>query len=127
MIIPKYIVYSAMLFMHIFADFNLQGLMGSMKQKKWWEENAPSPLYQYDYIIALYLHSFQWAFCIMLPIVIYNYHNEDKYLIITIMLFVNSIAHYIIDHIKANLLKINLIQDQCFHIIQLIITYALCM
>ena len=41
-----------------------------MKQKKWWQENAPQKLYKYDYIVALIMHSMSWSFMIMLPIAI---------------------------------------------------------
>lgn len=57
-----------MLFCHIVDDYYLQGILASMKQKKWWQENAPDKLYEYDYLIALLMHGFSWAFMIMLPI-----------------------------------------------------------
>lgn len=59
-----------MIFFHIVDDYYLQGWLASAKQKKWWEENAPQPLYKYDYIWALLMHSFSWAFMIMLPIAV---------------------------------------------------------
>ncbi len=43
----------SMIFLHIVDDYYLQGILASMKQKSWWEENAPQRLYKYDYIVAL--------------------------------------------------------------------------
>ena len=59
-----------MIFMHIVDDYYLQGWLASAKQKKYWEENAPEKLYRSDYIWALIMHSFSWAFMIMLPIAV---------------------------------------------------------
>ena len=42
-----------MLYCHILDDFCLQGILASLKQKSWWEENYPNKLYKYDYIISL--------------------------------------------------------------------------
>ena len=45
----KVLVLFAMLFCHIVDDYYLQGILASMKQKSWWEANAPVPLYKNDY------------------------------------------------------------------------------
>ena len=95
-----------------------------MKQKSWWEKNAPKRLYQHDYIMALAIHSFSWAFMIMLPIAIYqDYRISIGYVL---LLVVNAVIHGIVDHLKANLLKINLITDQLIHLAQIVITFCLC-
>ena len=39
-----------MIFCHIVDDYYLQGKLASMKQKSWWEKNAPDRLYKYDYL-----------------------------------------------------------------------------
>ena len=41
-----------MLFAHIVDDYYLQGWLASVKQKKWWEKNAPDKLYKFDYFIT---------------------------------------------------------------------------
>ena len=116
-----------MIFMHIVDDYYLQGWLASAKQKKWWEENAPQKLYRHDYIVALIMHSFSWAFMIMLPIAI------DRQFTVTwiyaVALIVNATVHGIVDNLKANKLKINLILDQYIHIVQILITFEvyLCM
>ena len=112
-----------MVFMHIVDDYYLQGWLASAKQKKWWQENAPQKLYRHDYIMALVMHSFSWAFMIMLPIAI------DRQFAVTwiyaVALIVNATVHGITDNLKANKLKINLIQDQSLHIVQILITFIL--
>lgn len=110
----------AMIFCHIIDDFNLQGIMCQLKQKSWWKENAPDAKYKYDYIMTLALHSFSWAFMVMLPIAIYQHFDIGIDFII--FLIANIIIHAIIDHIKANLLKINLTTDQLLHLMQIVIT-----
>jgi hypothetical protein len=110
-----------MIFMHIVDDYYLQGWLASAKQKKWWNENAPQKLYRHDYIMALIMHSLSWAFMIMLPIAI------DRQFAVTwiyaVALIVNATIHGIVDNLKANKLKINLIQDQSIHIMQIVITF----
>jgi hypothetical protein len=110
-----------MIFMHIVDAYYLQGWLASAKQKKWWQENAPQKLYRHDYIMALIMHSLSWAFMIMLPIAI-----DRKFAVTWIYavgLIVNATVHGIVDNLKANKLKINLIQDQSIHIMQIIITF----
>ena len=111
-----------MIMMHIVDDYYLQGILAKMKQKSWWEENAPNKLYKKDYLMALFMHAFSWAFMIMLPIAINLKFEVDAFF--TIMLGINFMIHAIVDNFKANEFKINLIQDQIIHIIQILITFA---
>lgn len=112
-----------MVFCHIFDDYYLQGWLASAKQKKWWKENAPNPLYNHDYLMALLMHSMSWAFSVMFPLaVLYNFDYGIIYLSLFI---VNTIIHGIIDNYKANKLKINLIVDQVLHLFQIICTFGI--
>lgn len=120
----KMFVVALMVFCHIVDDYRLQGILASMKQKSWWKENAPEGLYDKDYIAALAMHSFSWAFMIMLPIAAYMKFNPPVDFFI--MLLVNALFHGIMDNAKANLRTVNLIQDQIFHIFQIVIT-AFCL
>ena len=109
-----------MIFCHIVDDYYLQGWLASAKQKKWWEENAPSKLYKYDYIWALIMHSFSWAFMIMLPIAyVYNFKIDASFIVCFIA---NMIAHARTDHEKANKFTINLWVDQVVHMSQILLT-----
>ena len=112
-----------MIFMHIVDDYYLQGWLASAKQKKWWEKNAPQELYKHDYIMALIMHSFSWTFMIMLPIAFVTKFTFSKFYMLAFIN--NAIVHATVDNLKANKLKINLIQDQSIHIAQIFITYII--
>lgn len=115
----KLFILCTMIFMHILDDYKLQGMLSNLKQETWWKENYPNKLYKYDYIIALITHSFSWSFMILLPVTLYL--GIQKFNIIVVL--INLIIHAIVDDLKANKLKINLIQDQLIHIIQIIVTW----
>ena len=109
-----------MIFFHIVDDYYLQGWLASAKQKDWWKKNAPHPMYKYDYTWALLMHSFSWAFMIMLPIAYWNSFNVG---ILFICIFVMNVAiHAITDNLKANDRIINLWIDQIIHMFQIIST-----
>ena len=119
-----------MIFCHIVDDYYLQGWLASAKQKKWWEENAPNELYKNDYKVALLVHSFSWAFSINLPVLVYALFFQILPTIILpcfILLVVNMIIHCIVDNLKANKLKINLLTDQIIHLIQVLISWFIYM
>lgn len=119
------IILLAMIFCHIVDDYYLQGWLASAKQKSWWEKNAPEKLYQNDYIMALFMHSFSWSFMIMIPIIVYLFVSGivlQEWLVIAY--FSNMAIHCIVDDLKANKRKINLIQDQCTHLVQILVTWA---
>ena len=118
----------AMIFCHIADDYYLQGWLASAKQKTWWKKNAPEKLYQNDYIMALFMHSFSWSFMIMIPIIIYLLVRKisfQEWLIIPD--FVNMSIHCIVDNLKANKRQINLIQDQSIHLVQIFVTWMVVM
>ena len=109
-----------MIFCHIVDDYNLQGWLASAKQKKYWQENAPEKMYEYDYIWALIMHSFSWAFMVMLPIAFTKgFEVGISYLI---AFLINLIIHAFIDDLKANKRKINLWTDQVIHLCQITFT-----
>ena len=116
-----------MIFCHIVDDYYLQGILASMKQKEWWQTNAPNPLYKYDYIVALFMHSFSWACSIMIAPVIYAITvRSEKYIYAVLAIFiVNVITHMFVDNLKANKKAINLITDQWLHLIQIFWTWHL--
>ena len=114
----------SIIFCHILDDFCFQGWLASAKQKEWWEKNAPEPLYRFDYICALIMHSASWSFVITVPLKVYStaMHFGNGW-ILAIMFLVNATIHAIIDDLKANKKKINLVIDQSLHIIQILITF----
>lgn len=124
----KILLLLTMIFMHIVDDYYLQGWLASAKQKSWWKQNAPDDLYKHDYIMALFMHSFSWTFMIMIVPSLYALsHATDLIntvsLQIILVFICNLFLHMKTDHKKANLKKINLIQDQLIHLNQLFWTW----
>lgn len=109
-----------MIFCHIVADYNLQGWLASAKQKSFWEENAPDPMYKYDYICALMTHSFAWTFMMMLPV--FYIHGFSIDAVMAGVFTGNIICHFEVDNAKANDKIINLWQDQLIHLVQILAT-----
>ena len=114
-----------MFFAHIVDDYYLQGWLASAKQKKWWEKNAPDKLYKFDYIMALFCHVLSWSIMIFLPILVYSLINNVNLNWFYLAIPINLIIHAIVDDLKANKFKINLIVDQSIHFIQIIITWVI--
>lgn len=123
----KILLLLAMIFLHIVDDYYLQGWLASAKQKSYWEQNAPDELYKHDYIMALFMHSFSWAFMIMVVPSVYTLINttntNNASLVIALFFLINLCIHMVVDNLKANLKKINLVQDQLCHLVQILITW----
>lgn len=112
----KVLILFAMIFAHIVDDYYLQGILANMKQRKWWQENVPDKLYEHDYVAALIAHSFSWSFMTALPTLLIS----TNYLWICLCIATNAFFHAVIDDLKANKHRINLIQDQLVHLVQII-------
>lgn len=85
-------------------------------------------LYKNDYKMALVEHAFSWTFMIHLPIMAFIMQSgisTGKEILFVITFTVNWIIHTFVDDLKANKLKINLVQDQTIHFIQIILTWVL--
>lgn len=94
-----------------------------MKQKGWWKEKAPDKLYKHDYIVALIIHALSWAIMISLPILFVSAWNPHW--AIYLMLGINLVIHAIVDDLKANKKKINLVVDQNIHLVQIFVTWCI--
>lgn len=114
-----------MIFAHITDEYYLQGWLASAKTKNWWEKNAPNKLYSKDYIMALFCHSLSWSIMVFLPILIYSLYNQIDLNWFYLVLPINLIIHAVIDDLKANKFKVNLIIDQCIHFMQIFITWLI--
>ena len=123
----KILLLLAMIFLHIVDDYYLQGWLASAKQKSWWKQNASDELYKYDYIMALFMHSFSWAFMIMIVPSVYalitTANVTTASLAIALVFLTNMSIHMTVDNAKANLKKINLVQDQLLHLVQITATW----
>ncbi len=110
-----------MLFMHIVDDYYLQGVLSKLKRKDNWKLSEKQC--RFDYIPALLCHAFSWTFMIMLPILImFNFKINFVFYLVFIS---NFIIHAIVDDMKTNKKKINLVIDQSIHVLQVIITWII--
>lgn len=118
------VIFLAMIFAHIFADFKFQGdFMATYKQKKNWESyvcDKGGKKYENDYIVVLLVHSFSWAFITYLPLLYY-----ECYIYYALLVILQTPIHAYIDHLKCNLLKINLVTDQVLHLVQIVLPFIL--
>ena len=113
-----------MIFLHIIDDYVLQApCLCDLKQKSFWEKNAPDEQYKFDYIVALVMHAFSWSFMIMLPCAFaLNFNVGFGF---AGMLVFNTIFHAFIDDLKANRKMINLWTDQICHMVQIAGTFII--
>ena len=73
--------------------------------------------------MALFMHSLEWSIMIHLPIIVF--YNFQVTIGILISILGNCYLHYLIDDLKANLKVFNLVIDQIFHIIQVILFWII--
>lgn len=105
---------------HIIDDFVLQPKsLGYLKQKNNWRRLKD--FYKYDYLMALFIHSLSWSIMIHIPLMGIN---TDTFILCWSILL-NLMIHGVIDDLKANRGKLNLIMDQTIHFIQIIITFLI--
>ncbi len=110
---------------HLVDDYYLQGWLASAKQKSWWIKNAPDPLYEYDWVMALFCHAMSWSIMIMLPIMVYSLCSGIDLQWFYLAIPINLGIHFTVDNLKANQHKINLIVDQLAHFIQIYVTWLI--
>ena len=127
--ISIYYILLFMIFNHIIADYVLQGILATLKQKDCWKNECMKncivfndSIYKYDYVAALFMHSFCWTFMIMLPLAICTNFTINTVPVIGVFL-INLIIHYVVDDLKANWKVINLCTDQTIHMIQIFVTW----
>ncbi len=114
-------IFILMLFCHILDDFVIQPRsLSELKQKSSWK--GADPIYAYDYIAALIVHSLSWSIAIVLPFLFFTNINGT---FLFMVILVNSFIHGYVDNEKANNFKINLVTDQLIHLGQIILTYIL--
>ena len=125
-------MFAACLFMHVIGDYVLQTpFMATAKQRSYWENEAKKmdiegTAYRYDYLAILTVHSITWSFCVLLPIVIYCWLVLGHFPVNFISIFIwNAVIHGIVDDQKANKHTINLIEDQLFHFLQIVLSIAI--
>ena len=117
------IILVLMLLGHLVADYTLQGWLADGKQESWWKkvcgkDEIPDK-YKHDYIAALVCHGLYWSIFVCAP-----FYASPEFLG---MILMNTVVHAIIDDLKANLMKINLMQDQLLHLGQILLTFGIMM
>lgn len=114
-----------MILLHIIDDFVLQPIcLSKLKCKDIWIEanKQYDNLYENDYKMALFIHGLSWSIMIHIPCIVYLLHiNINPSAFIFLSIFIHGGIHSIIDNLKANKRKINLITDQSLHFIQILI------
>ena len=140
MISYKIFILFLMLLMHYIEDFHLQGCLANLKQKKWWQEQMSSndmhshyvlehSIYKNDYKMSLFVHAIENALFVMLPLIVDILISEFTHCLWnTWILFIPStilicVSHYLIDDSKANKMKINLVQDQLYHLCVILLIF----
>lgn len=118
-----------MIFCHLIDDYKLQGILANMKQRQWWKENADKYLYRNDYKMALIEHAFSWSFTTTLPFLVIAFTQNNSLLAVLLVInyIINTAIHAFVDDLKANKFKINLIEDQLAHLLQIICTWIILM
>jgi hypothetical protein len=116
------------LLLHFIADFTLQGCLANLKQKKWWiaeceKYNVDFSKYKYDYICGLICHALYWTLITFAPVIFFTNLSAIRLAIVVVG---NMCLHAVIDHIKANKFRINLVEDQFLHLGQIILTVFFC-
>lgn len=108
-----------MLLGHLVSDYTLQGWLADGKQESWWKKVCGGEIpnkYKYDYIAALVCHALYWSIFVCAP-----FYASGHFLSAIIL---NTGIHAIVDDLKANQKRINLIQDQAIHLIQILLTFV---
>ena len=125
-------VFLGMLYMHVIDDYVLQNSLARLKQHDWWlQQSNFSKMYANDYKAALLAHAFEWSGSILCIPIIYTLikHQELNYNVVGLTLIflflLNTFIHYKIDDAKANMKIINLVQDQIFHVVQVVFSFCI--
>ena len=114
----------SMIFCHIIADFHIQNsFMAKFKQKEEWRGYGEE--YLKDWIPVLAVYAFSWSFFTFLPLLYYVYTKDITFNIWIFEVIIGAIVHGIVDDQKCNRFTITLIEDQFFHIIQILMGIVL--
>ena len=107
---------------HLVADYTLQGWLADGKQESWWKKICGGEIpdkYRHDYIAALVCHSLYWSIFVCAP-----FYASSHFLPAIIL---TTGVHAVVDDLKANRKKLNLVQDQLIHFLQISLTFVVLM
>ena len=127
--------------LHLIADYFLQGCLSDLKRKRWWSDQIKKlykdydgyhksfewqyllvKKYKYDYMAGLFCHALMWTLVTFFPLMWYC-----SPCVFTCVVLVNTSVHFVVDHMKANVHRLNLVQDQLIHMTQVIATVLIVM
>ena len=121
-----------MMFIDKFSDFHILeiGNLGNLRRLDYWDEatedldEEEKKFFLTDFIKALSMKSFEWAFCIHIPIVfiILKYNIPIDWWVFAFSIAINSIIHLIADNKLVNTFKINLSSYSTTTTIQTVVT-----
>lgn len=114
-----YLLLPLMILCHIIEDFHIQGKMADMKQSSFWRPYGEK--YANDWKPVIILHGMEWAMLTSMPCVVMSWFDVPMWFVLVIVTM--GLLHAYIDHLKANVGKINLITDQTLHMTQIMIIY----
>lgn len=132
------VVFWLCMLLHLIADYTMQGVLASLKQRKWWSEELKKLAYstkepktpeeqelifshyRYDYLAGLACHAMMWSIMMCLPLLLVCTPSAFSAAVVT-----NTVVHMVVDDLKANLCCINLWQDQLLHIAQITVTVGI--
>lgn len=118
--------------LHLLADFNLQvqGGMDKFKCRDWWIEQTSKPVwgssaeqfrkYRFDYHAGMFCHALMWSIVTFAPLL----WMAPGWWSVLLILVPNIAVHHVVDHLKANRYRLNLVQDQLIHLAQIVVTFA---
>ena len=118
-----------MILAHIVDDFVLQPqCLSDLKQLDWWyRKGIWKGFYKADYLCAGLIHALSWSIMISLPLMFLEEDivkgNGSIYL--SYWIIINTIIHFLVDHLKANVKVINLWVDQGIHFVQILLLYEI--
>lgn len=127
--------------LHLLADYALQGCLSELKQKRWWTTQMKQlyesfdkkyqtyelkwkirQKYKYDYMAGLFCHALMWTLVTFFPLMWFCSSWT-----FTGVVLVNTLVHFVVDHMKANVHRLNLVQDQLIHLEQVVATVLIVM
>ena len=112
-----------MILCHVVDDFVFQPIcLSRLKCKEEWKAYAEDRMYEHDYLMALFMHAMSWSIMIHLPLMFMTSVSSEK---LFLSVSVNLVLHFIIDNLKANRHRLNLIEDQLLHLIQIFGTFLI--
>ena len=124
------LIFLLMILLHIIDDFVLQASsLVNLKQESYWKNDpvGKDPMYKNDYKAALAIHGLSWSIMIHLPLIALQFWFDYPYMewFIFCSVLLHAALHALIDNIKANFRKTNLVQDQFYHFMQIFSVFFL--